>query len=137
MSDLSNPLNDFTELGDLLASTIGSVVQAQERLDQYTLDRARQYQAASVGDFALPPLWYLFRSVAIELELSARVSEVQVAKGGAPQPHLVCKTLTPGAVSLYGREAAAGMRVKVQIEPQGYAPVKLEEGKDNHGGDNG
>jgi hypothetical protein len=113
------------ELGDLLANTIGAVVQAQERLDAYTLARKETFEAAPAGSLALPPLWYLFNQVSVEMELSASVGAV--ARPGEPAaaaPHLLCRTLEPTAVSLYGYQAAAGLKVRVQMVPQGAVPIK-------------
>jgi hypothetical protein len=113
------------ELGDLLANTLGAVVQAQERLDAYTLARKEAFEAAPSGSLALPPLWYLFNNVTVEMELSASVGSVsRQGKSAASAPHLLCSTLNPTAVSLYGYQAAAGLRVRVQMAPQGAVPIK-------------
>lgn len=116
------------ELGQLLANTIGAVVQAQERLDAYTQTRKAAYEAAEAGSLALPPLWYLFNHVDVEMELSASVAPSPLP--GDPSesaPHLFCRTLEPTMVSLYGYQASAGLRVRVQMAPQGAVPIKTGE----------
>lgn len=116
------------ELGDLLANTIGSVVNAQERLDLYTEERRKAYENAPAGSMALPPLWYVFNNVSVELELAAKVSSVTSPVTKSPRPHLLCRTLNPSVVSLYGRQAAAGLRIKVDLSPQGFLPIKETSG---------
>lgn len=117
--------NQSVELGDLLSNTIGSVVQAQEKLDSYSLARKQSYDDAEQGELALPPLWYVFKKVALEIEMSASVQQVQTSPITSA-PHLVCQTLNPTMVSLYGHAASAGMRVSVQVEPSGIMPIKSE-----------
>lgn len=112
------------ELGELLANTIGSVVNAQERIDLYTEKRRQAWENAKEGDMALPPLWYVFNKVSVELELAAKVGNITSPAAKNPGPHLVCQTLTPSVVSLYGRTAAAGLRIRVDLAPQGLLPIK-------------
>ena len=114
------------ELGSLLSNSIADVVRAQENLDIYTEKRQQAYQDAEPGQFALPPVWYLFSRVTLEMELSATVATT-VLNGDSTengQPHLVCRTLDPTMVSLYGYQASSGMRVRVEMEPQGFLPIK-------------
>jgi len=106
------------EMGELLGQTIKSVVNAQEEMDNYTEARRHEYEQAEEGSFALPPIWYIFNHVSIELEMSASISQV------ADQPHVVCQTLNPAMVSLYGYTASSGMRVRVDMAPQGVLPLK-------------
>ena len=112
-------LNDAVELGQLLSKTVGSVAQAQEQLDAYTEARRAAYEEAPQGSLVLPPLWYVFSAVSIELELSATV-----VQGAAAPAQLMCRTLNPTSVGLYGHRASAGLRVRVQLEPQGLLPIK-------------
>ena len=123
---LNTTRNQPVELGNLLANTIAGVVSAQEKLDHYTEQRQQNYQNAEPGQFALPPVWYLFRHVSLEMELSANVATVALSDDPSEegQPHLVCRTLDPTMVSLYGYQASSGMRVKVEMEPQGFVPIK-------------
>ena len=118
--------NQSAELGNLLANTIAGVVSAQEKLDRYTEQRQQAYQNAEPGQFALPPIWYLFKNVSLEMELSANVATVALSDNPDEdgQPHLICRTLDPTMVSLYGYQAASGMRVRVEMEPQGFVPIK-------------
>ena len=118
--------NQSAELGNLLANTIAGVVSAQEKLDRYTEQRQQAYQNTEPGQFALPPIWYLFKNVSLEMELSANVATVALSDNPNEegQPHLICRTLDPTMVSLYGYQAASGMRVRVEMEPQGFVPIK-------------
>lgn len=125
---MSHTASQSVELGQLLANTIGSVVQAQERLDAYTLARKEAYKAAEAGSLALPPLWYLFNRVDVEMELSASVAQAPLpGESRKTAPHLFCRTLEPTMVSLYGYQASAGLRVRVQMVPQGVVPIKTEQ----------
>ena len=125
----SIPRAKAIEFGDLLAHTVGAVVSAQERLDAYTLQRRQAYEQAPDGSLALPPLWYAFQNVALDLELSASVVETSAAPpGGTVAPgapaSLLCRTVDPATVGLYGYQATAGVRVRLLMGPQGPVPVK-------------
>lgn len=115
--------NQAVELGQLLCSTVASVVQAQEKLDQYTESRRLAYMAAEQGSLAIPPIWYTFQNVAIELELSSSIAQV-VDVHGQKQAHIVSRTLDPTSVGLYGYKASAGMRVSIHMAPHGFVPIK-------------
>jgi hypothetical protein len=107
------------ELGSLLASSIGAVVDAQQRMDEYTLRRKQEFEKTPEGNLALPPLWYVFDKVSVEMELSTIIrSDERV------QPLLYCQTLNPTTVGLYGYQAAAGLKVRMQLGPRGNLPLK-------------
>lgn len=127
MADTPKWLAPFahTELGDLLAGTVQGVLRAQEELDAYTQKRRDEYQQAPEGSLALPPLSFLFKNVAIELELSATVGEVD-----AGRPAILCRTLNPASVGLYGYQASSGMKVRVLLGPDGVLPIKVEDKKE-------
>ena len=112
-------VNSASELGNLCAQTIKAVIGAQETMDAYTLQQKQAYDNAAEGELVIPPTWYHFSRVALEMELSAQVSYLE---DGAP--HIVCRTLNPNMVSLYGYAASSGMRIAVQIEPSGMVPIK-------------
>ncbi|MBI5550034.1 MAG: hypothetical protein HY911_00910 [Desulfobacterales bacterium] len=124
---MAQTVSQQVELGQLLANTIGAVVQAQERLDTYSLARREAYEEAPAGSLALPPLWYVFNKVDVQMELSATV-EPWPLPGDAQSsgPHLFCRTLEPTMVSLYGYQASAGLSVRVQMTPQGAMPIKAD-----------
>jgi hypothetical protein len=111
------------DFGELLAQTVGAVAQAQDQLDQFTLARSQAYQAAPEGSQAVPPLWFTFHQVALELELSATV-----AGGNTGGGRLLCRTADPTMVGLYGYEASAGVRVKLLMAPRG--PLTLKDADD-------
>lgn len=106
------------EFGELLASTVGAVAEAQARLDDLTLERTRLYEAAPPGSLAAPPLWFTFNQVAVDLEMSATVA------GGAGGGQLFCRTADPTMVGLYGYEASAGVKVRLLMGPRGPLQIK-------------
>ncbi len=114
---------DSLELGRLLASTVDSVVAAQHKLDEFALARAKEREAASPGELALPPLWFTFRSVSIELEMAASVTESSSESVSGASAQLRVRPLDPTAVSLYGYRASSGLRVRLELAPNGYAEV--------------
>ena len=128
-SALSN-LTQLADLSDLLVTTVQAVVKSQETLDDYTRRRQEEYNAAPDGELAIPPLWYAISNVAIELELSASVSEERVTTPDGTETvrqRLNCKTLDPLSVGLFGYQASAGLRVRLQLGPRGVLPIKTGE----------
>jgi hypothetical protein len=120
MSDQSpTPPRIGVEFGELLATTVGAVAQAQDQLDEYTRLRTEAYRAAPDGSVAVPPLWFAFNQVALELEMSATV-----AGGNTGGGRLMCRTADPTMVGLYGHEASAGVRVKLLMGPRGPLTIK-------------
>lgn len=120
MSDQSpTPPRIGVEFGELLATTVGAVAHAQEQLDEYTRARTEAYRAAPEGSMAVPPLWFTFNQVSLELEMSATV-----AGGNTGGGRLVCRTADPTMVGLYGYEASAGVRVKLLMGPRGPLTIK-------------
>ncbi|HYR12360.1 MAG TPA: hypothetical protein VEQ60_31525 [Longimicrobium sp.] len=107
------------EFDALLQSTVGAVQQAQQRLDDYTAQRTREYQALPDGSLVPPPLWFTFSEVAMELEMSATVAGGLTGGG-----RLLCRTADPTMVGLYGYEASAGVRVRLLMGPRGPLPIK-------------
>jgi hypothetical protein len=119
---------DAVQLGDLLATTLGAVAQAQDRLDAHALARREAYEAAAADAARLPPLWYTVRSVAVELELSAALTTSAQRLPGA-EAQLLCRTLDPTVVSLFGFRAAAGLRVRLIAGPREPEPGPMMERK--------
>ncbi len=101
------------ELGRLLGNTVAQIVEAQQRLDRYALERRQAYQETPPGQLALPPLWYLFRRVAIDIELSARIHYRD------SQPRLQAAIPNRVSQAVFGRERLSNLRVALIIEPQG------------------
>ncbi|HSS21105.1 MAG TPA: hypothetical protein VLL54_13610 [Pyrinomonadaceae bacterium] len=118
--------NQGAELGSLLAHTIGAVVEAQEQMDQYTLRRKLEFEKTPDGSLALPPLWYVFDKVAVEVELSTTVRSTRAGTSStkSDQPALFCQTLNPMMVSLYGYQASAGLKIAMQLGLRGNLPLK-------------
>jgi hypothetical protein len=110
--------NQPLKLGELLADAVGGVVHAQRRLDTDALNRVVRFAQTPQGELVLPPLWYTFSAVQLELELAAVSSRLQ---DGTPQ--LVCRLLNPTAVSLFGHAASSGLRVSVQLGPREAVPL--------------
>lgn len=111
--------NRQVELGELLANTIGAVVQAQEELDAYSSRRQQAFENTAEGELVLPPLWYTFSAVDIELELAATVAKLEDT-GSA---RMLTRTLDPTSVGLHGYAASSGLRVRVRVEPKGFMPM--------------
>src|SRR5947208_14373207 len=107
------------ELGVLLAGAVQGVVSAQDALDEHARRRGEDYLAGPPGSLVLPPLWYAFDSVSIDIELSSEV--VATATGS----RLVCRTLNPTTVGLFGYSAATGTRVRLTLSPQRLTPTAL------------
>ncbi len=116
---IKNTVTSSIELGQLLANTIESVVSAQEKMDDYTERRRQHYEDTPRGQFALPPLYYVFNRVQLDLELEARVDTSWMG-----QPRMLANTLNPATVALHGREASASLRVSIEMTPKGFVPVK-------------
>lgn len=111
------------EFGELLASTVGAVARAQEELDAYTLRRTREFRDTPEGEFAVPPLWFTFNQVAVDLEMSATVAG-GAKDGEAGAGRLLCRTLNPTMVGLYGYQASAGVRVRLTMGPAGPLSIR-------------
>lgn len=121
--------NQAVELGQLLSTTIASIVQAQAQLDLYTESRRLAYESAPEGSLAVPPIWYTFKNVALEMELSTTIAEVENINTGEKTPHLLSRTLNPTSVGLYGYQASSGLRVQIHLVPHGFVPIKTEHAK--------
>ncbi len=120
-----------TELGALLAGTVTAVVEAQDLLDEHARARAAEYAAAAPGSLALPPLWYAFDEASVDLVLSTEAVRVASDDGGPARTRLLCRTVNPVTVGVYGYRSAAGTRVRLTLTPQRVAPTPLpatEEG---------
>ena len=111
------------ELGELAAGAVRAIVAAQESLDEEARRRAEIYLEAPAGTLALPPLWYGFESVVLELQVSAAVV-ARPGRDGSAGPHLLCRTANPTTVALYGYQAAAGLTVRFAVTPNGAIPTK-------------
>ncbi|HNC67163.1 MAG TPA: hypothetical protein PKX14_05260, partial [Thauera aminoaromatica] len=61
------------ELGELLARTVVSVAAAQEALDRHATDRLDAIERGDEDAPRVPPLWYTFTEVTLEVALSASV----------------------------------------------------------------
>lgn len=119
----SQSLAGLVDLSDLLTSAVGAVIDSQEKLDEYNRRRQEEFDQVPEGELAIPPLWFSVSNVAIELELSASVTSRRADAGGY-QTRLACRTLSPLAVGMFGYQAAAGLRVRMQLAPAGVAQVK-------------
>jgi hypothetical protein len=117
--DTPRPPSLGVEFGELLRSTVGAVARAQQELDDHTMVRSREYAAAPDGTLAVPPLWFAFNQVSLELEMSATV-----AGGNTGGGHLLCRTADPTMVGLYGYEASAGVRVRLLMGPRSALHIK-------------
>ena len=119
-----------SELGALLAGTVRAVVDAQDVLDDHARLLASEYAAAQPGTLALPPLWYAFDSVGIDIDLSTEVVRTVVGPSQQPTTQLVCRTLNPMTAGLFGYSASTGTHVHVTLTPQRVAPTALPAPKE-------
>lgn len=106
------------ELGELLASTVVSVAEAQEGLDRHASARLDAMERGDADAPRVPPLWYTFTDVSLEVALSA---SVQRATANAP-PQLMSRPVDPRQVSLYGYQASSSLVVRVRLAPRGAMP---------------
>lgn len=119
MTTLPTDLFDV-ELAELLGSAVSAVVRAQRELDAVAVQRIDAFTNSPPDVPALPPLWHVVRRASIEVELSASVRE-PVPGAGA---RLLCRPVSAVEATLYGREATAGLRVGLIIEPGGTAVLR-------------
>jgi hypothetical protein len=113
------------ELGVLLAGAVRAVASAQDVLDDHARQRAEAYQKAAPGSLTLPPLWYAFDVVTVDIELSSEVVRTTSSNDAPGETQLLCRTLNPLTVGLYGYSASTGTRVHVGLSPQRFVPATL------------
>jgi hypothetical protein len=119
----SGAASQQAELGSLLAGVVRAVVDAQDNLDTHAREQATAFLAAPAGSLALPPLWFAFDSVSIDIQLSSEVVRTpSVEHDDRYDTRLVCRTLNPVTAGLYGYSAATGTRVTVTLSPQRFLP---------------
>lgn len=106
------------ELGELLASTVVSVAEAQEGLDRHATARLDAMERGDADAPRVPPLWYTFTDVSLEVALSA---SVQRATANAPA-QLMSRPVDPRQVSLYGYQASSSLVVRLRLAPRGAMP---------------
>ena len=117
-------------LSRILGSVAAGLVTAQSRLDAQASKSATIYAETPTGVLAVPPLWYAFRDVQVELEMSASIAAVgttqatSAATGGTAE--LQCRLVNPASVSLFGYQASAGLRITMQLGVMGAQPIKTE-----------
>lgn len=124
------PPGQQASLGALLAEAVSGVVQAQRRLDHDALARVTQYVATPQGELALPPLWYTFSEVAMQLELAAMVTRAPPRGADERGVRLECRLVNPTTVSLFGYSAASGFKVSLRLAPREAAPAPPPESAD-------
>jgi hypothetical protein len=117
---------DQIELAELVAGAVRALVDAQAALDEQARGRAEEYLHTPAGTLALPPVWYSFRDVAFELEMSASVRRHDEGS------RLFCRTLNPVGVGLFGYQASSGMRVRMVLSRNGFIPVKPPDSNEEY-----
>lgn len=116
--------NQAVELGRLLASTVDSVLATQDQMDRHAAARVRAYETADLGTLTLPPLWYSFTEVGIEVTLASQVRYEQDPLTGRETARLYASLPDRATVGLYGYQAATGLKVELRLAPQGLVPLK-------------
>jgi hypothetical protein len=124
------PAGQQASFAALLTETVDGVVQAQRRLDTDALARTTQFISTPQGEIALPPLWFTFSTVNLQLELTASVTRITPARtdqqgenGKRGSVRLDCRLVNPAAVSLFGYTAASGFKVSLTLAPQHASPL--------------
>jgi hypothetical protein len=112
------------ELGELLAGAVRAVVDAQDVLDDHARSEAVAFAAEPAGSLALPPLWFAFDAVSIDIQLSSEVVR-RTAADGSLASKLVCRTVNPFTAGVYGFSAATGTRVRLTLAPQRIVPTTV------------
>jgi hypothetical protein len=116
------PVAQQASLGTVLAEAVAGVVQAQRRLDEDAVNRATQYVETPQGELTLPPLWYTFSEVKLELEMAAAMTRTSARTGTAAEQEgsvrFDCRLLNPAAVSLFGHAASSGFKVSMTLAPR-------------------
>ncbi len=127
MGDGTRSGTEAADLAALLAGAVRAVVEAQDVLDERAREEAARFAAAPVGSLALPPLWFAFDSVDIDVELSSEIVRTAPPSGGPDTVRLLCRTLNPVTASLFGHSASAGTRIHVALVRQRLAPLVSRE----------
>lgn len=117
----ADPAGQQAELGELLAGAVRAVVEAQDVLDDHAREEARAFAGAPVGSLALPPLWFAFDSVSIDIQMSSEIVRT-TARDGSPTSAIRCRTVNPFTAGVFGYSASTGTRVRVALAPQRVAP---------------
>ncbi len=105
-------------LGAVLAETAAGVVQAQRRLDEDAVGRTTAYVMTPQGEITLPPLWYTFSEVNVQLEMAATMTRVAAVGASRAGVRLDCRLVNPAAVGLFGYAASSGVRVSMTLAPR-------------------
>jgi hypothetical protein len=112
------PIAQQASLGAVLSEAVAGVVQAQRRLDEDALGRATQYVNTPQGELTLPPLWYTFSAVQLELEMAATLTRTTARTATSNGVRFDCRLVNPAAVSLFGYTAASGFKVRLLLAPR-------------------
>ncbi|MBL8444384.1 MAG: hypothetical protein JNK52_10095 [Zoogloeaceae bacterium] len=106
------------ELGELLARTVVSVAEAQESLDRHATARLDALEHDEPDAPRVPPLWYTFTEVSVEVALSMTVQHATTGTS----TRLLTRPVDPRQVSLYGYQAASSLVVRLQLSPRSAPP---------------
>lgn len=106
------------ELGELLASTVVSVARAQQELDRYATALLDASERGDADAPRVPPLWYTFTDVALEVALSASVQRATASTA----LQLMSRPVDPHQVSLYGYQASSSLVVRLHLAPRSGMP---------------
>jgi len=118
-------------LSQLLGGIIDGLLRAQDQLDRHAAQQATQFADTPAGTLAMPPLWFAFRDVRVDLEMSASVAAAE-PQGAAKKDDRVflCRLVNPASVSLFGYQASAGLRISLQLGVMGAVPMKTAPAPD-------
>lgn len=103
-------------LSQLLGGIVDGLLSAQERLDRHAAGTATTFLQTPAGTLEMPPLWYTFRDIRIDLEMSASVAAVpSLEPQAARDVSFLCRLVNPASVSLFGYEASAALRISMTL----------------------
>ena len=102
---------DSFRISTLFSDLVDGLVSAQKSLDQNTLEQRERFLLGPQGTLHVPPLWFHFRRVKVDLEVRA----LTVEKQGSPS--LTCRLIDPVTSNLIETDVASRGRISVAIEP--------------------
>lgn len=102
--------NSF-RIADLFSDLVDGLVSAQKSLDEQALEQRERFLLGPQGTLHVPPMWFHFRRVKIDLE----VRGLTVEKQGSPS--LTCRLIDSVTSNLIETDASLRSRISIAIEP--------------------
>ncbi|TVZ41725.1 hypothetical protein P886_1073 [Alteromonadaceae bacterium 2753L.S.0a.02] len=109
-------------LADLLNTTVDALLDAQDKLDEYATTRSRRFQEVPPGEPVLPPLWFNFDNIDLELSLLASVQNVRV--NNQDRAEFLAATAKEADLALYGSAVQTGLTLRMSLQHHSQAAIK-------------